>query len=442
MQQRRRNITLRKKTLKDIMRIYGAGFGLAVIILVLAYQFVEPAPPRTITLATASKDGAYYRYAQRYRELFAKEEIDLQIIETSGSSENIELLAEKKVEVAFLQGGIGSSEEYDQLQGLASLYFEPLWIFVRNDSNISKLTDFEGKSVAVGPEGSGTRAIARQLFDDNNMINKQRVVLNQESGEKAVAPLLTGEIDGLMMVTRIDSPIISRLAAHPELKLLSLARAESYTRLHHYLSHLEVPEGLLDMENNIPSAPVQFIAPAATLVATDELHPALADLFMQILTKVHKTGSLLSTTADSPSANFLDFPLNKEAERFFQHGPPFFQRFLPFWAASLVDRLKFMVLPLLALVLPLTKILPPTYRWRVRSRIYRWYDELHELDIFVRDNLTKDNLNQAIAALEEIEQEIRHVEVPLSYGEELYNLRLHVDLLRQQFTREVDLQGD
>ncbi len=230
---------------------------------------------------------------------------------------------------------------------------------------------------------------------------------------------------------------MQNLLLDSRVSLMSLRRAEAYTRLHNYLSHVLLPEGSLDMANNLPDRDVHLIAPAATLVAGQNMHPALIDLVMQITETIHKDNALLTPTQNFPSPDYLDFALSDEAERYYKHGPPFLQRYMPFWAASLVDRLKFMVLPLVALILPLMKILPPTYRWRIRSKIYRWYDQLHELDLYVRDNSSQEIVQQSLNTLDEMEDEVRQVEVPLSYAEELYHLRLHIDLLRNQLSRRV-----
>jgi len=426
------------KTLKELAKIYGFGFCVACLIMVGAYQFVEPAPPKTFTIATAGADGSYFAFAERYRQLLAREKIDLKILETSGSVENLKLLNEKKVEVAFLQGGVGSAEKFPQMQGLASLYLEPLWIFARKDLGVSAIRDLTGRRVGIGPEGSGTRQIALQMFTDNNLLGSDQVELLPLGGNQGVTQLIKGDIDALFLVTKAGTPLLQQLLLDPGLELISLSRAESYSRLHRYLSHIILPEGVLDLENNLPTRDIHLIAPAATLVTNGELHPALADLLMQVITKVHGNESLLTTTRKFPSPENLDFPLSKEAERFYRNGPPFLQRYLPFWAASLIDRLKVMILPLVALILPLTKVLPPTYRWRMRSRIYRWYEELHELDLYARENAGVEIITEVIATLDAMEHDVRQVEVPLSYAEELYNLRLHIELLRNQLGRLLD----
>lgn len=268
----------KSKTLRELSKIYGFGFFLACIIMVVAYQFVAPAPPKKLTIATASKEGAYYAFAREYKEYFAKENIELEILETSGSVENLGLLADKKVEVAFLQGGVGGEADYPSIKGLASLYLEPLWIYVRSDLEVTTFQDLAGKHLAIGAEGSGTRKIVLQLLEDNNLLAGKKMRLSPFSGKEGAQQLLAGQIDALFMVTRAGTPLVKDLFLDPRAKLVSLKRAESYSRLHGYLSHIVLPEGVLDMAQNIPDRNIHFIAPAATLVANDDLHPALIDL--------------------------------------------------------------------------------------------------------------------------------------------------------------------
>lgn len=428
----------RLRTFTEIMKIYGAAIIAAVLIMIGAYQFVAPAPPQSFTIATASKDGAYYRYAQEYRALLAQENIDLKVVVTSGSADNLGLLAKGDVDAAFVQSGVGDAAKYPDVTGLASLYMEPLLIFTRKGDRIDTLLDAADLRLGIGPEGSGTRAIMLSLLADNKLDQKLHVTTSPLGGEKAVDALLAGEVDVVFMVSRPDTPAMLSMLANPGISLVSLPRAEAYARRHSYLSHLVLPRGVFDLALDLPARDIHCIAPAATLVAGTTLHPALTDLLMQVIKKVHGHGVYLSRDVSFPAKAFLDFPLNKEAERFFKYGPPFLQRYLPFWAASLIDRLKVMLLPLIALIVPLMKILPPTYRWRIRSRIYRSYDELHALDQKLGSTTTSvDLLKEGIVSLEKMESEVRQLEVPLSYAEELYHLRLHIDLLKTQLLRRL-----
>ncbi len=419
------------QTLKSLIKIYGMGGVFALLIMAIAYQFVEPSPPYSLTIATASKEGAYYKFALKYKKLFAEKKIELKILETSGSVENLEILHTKKADVAFIQGGIASAHAYPDLRGLASLYLEPVLIFSRKDSGIQVLNQLRGKRVAIGPVGSGTRAIALQVLADNEL-NDSNIEMLDLSGKDAVQALITGTIDSFFTVTQVQSQVVTDLYQHKDIQLLNLKRAEAYSKLHGFLSHIVLPQGVLDLADNIPSEDLHFIAPSATLAIHQDLHPALIDILMQISTEVHQSDSLFSENNTFPSPDNLDLPLSKEAERFYKNGPSFLQRYLPFWAATLIDRLKVMLLPLIALIIPLAKILPPTYRWRIRSRIYRWYDELHTLDLNARSEGSSKAIKISLEKLTIIELEVQQIEVPLSYAEELYNLRQHLDLLKRQ----------
>lgn len=428
----------RTRATAEIFKTYGLSIFLIIIISIIAYQFVEPAPPTRLRMATASKEGAYHRYGKLYKDFFALQNIELELVPTSGSVENLQLLKEKKVEVAFVQGGIGSSKDSPELKGLASLYLEPLFIFARSGKRITSFSELEGKRIALGPEGSGTRKIVMQLLADNNLQDSDKMRTLPYGGREGADKLIAGEIDLLFMVTSTSSPLVKELFHQPDITLVNLERAKSYSVLHSYLSHIVMPEGVLDMAANIPANDIHFVAPAATLVAGEEMHPALIDLMMQAASYVHGKSVVLGADLHFPSSDFLDFPLSSEAERYFKHGPPFLQRFLPFWAASLIDRLKFMLLPMLALILPLMKILPPTYRWRVRSKIYRWYDELHQIDVTTLKSRNRKVISDALQDISTMEEDVRLVEVPLSYSQELYNLRLHIELLREKLEREMN----
>lgn len=416
------------QSVKNYLQVYGAGIVLAAIVLFVAYQFVEPAPPYTLKIATAGESGAYHKFGLKYQRLLEKKGIDLVVVPSSGSVQNLELLRERNVDAAFVQGGVGSAYQNPDVKGLASLYLEPLWIFTRSADVPQRISDLAGLKLAVGPEGSGTRKIARQILADNNL-DEQSVTLLPLSATDGADALKAGTIDALFVVTQAETAIISELVAVPDFQLMNLKRAEAYSRLHPYLTHVVIPEGVVDMVRNVPESDIHLIAPSATLVIHENLHPALIDQLMQVADAVHTNGSLLTDYGQFPNPANLDYPLSSEAERYYENGPPFLQKYLPFWAATLVDRLKVMLLPLLALIIPLAKVLPPVYTWRVRSRIYRWYEELHGLEAAAHDN---ESRQASLDELDRMENEVRKVEVPLSYDQELYSLRLHIDLLRKQ----------
>lgn len=397
----------------------------------IAWQFVNPAPPRTVVIATGQQDGAYFLFAERYRELLAAEGIDLQIRQTAGSIENMRLLEDESsgVDLALIQGGVGAHTPSDRIVSLASLYFEPLWVFYRSDQVINRLTGFSKQRLSIGEQGSGTRAVALTLLGDNQFDLRSGNLLSLDDRSAAQA-LPGGSIDAAFFVASPRSKLIQTLLHEEGVRLMSFARATAYARRHHYLSRITLPEGVIDLEANIPPQDTSLLAASANLVATGDFHPALVSLLLQVAARVHGGGGLFEKPGAFPNARNLDFALDDDAARYFKHGPPFLQRYLSFWTANLIDRLKIMLVPLVTLLIPLFKIMPPAYRWRVRKKIYRWYRELQALDIDHPKQESVEKLQDMRNKLDAIEEEVRKVRVPLSYVDELYDLRLHIGLVR------------
>lgn len=409
-------------------------FGPAILIalagLLVAWQFVNPAPPRHITIASGHPDGAYHLFATRYAERLAAQGITLDIRETAGSLENIALLRDGAVDLAFVQGGTGKAagSGADDLVSLGSLYYEPLWVFYRGAA-LDRLTALAAHPLAIGEPGSGTREVALTLLADN-FIATDSDSIRPLGGQAAADALIEGRVDAAFFVAAPDAPVVQHLLHRQDVRLLSFSRAAAYAQTHHYLSALTLPEGIIDLQANIPAQKTTLLAPTANLAARADFHPALTGLLLQIADEVHRNGSLFSRPGEFPNAHNLEFPLDSTAQRFYRHGPPLLQRYLPFWTADLIDRMKVMLVPLLTLLVPLARIMPPVYRWQVRKKIYRWYRLLRELDIDDDAALDSARRDELLQQLQTIEDEVRKVTVPLSYADELYSLRLHIDMVR------------
>ncbi len=430
------------RSIKDQVTVFGPALLILLMGFILAYQFVDPAPPDRIRIATGEEGGAYYLFSQAYRDYLQREKVSLEILNTSGSIENIRLLESGKVDIAFVQGGVAEIAEAGNLLSLGSLYFEPIWLFHRKSMHIRQLTDLRHKRVGVGIEGSGTRALALRLLSDNLITESNADFRSMESRVSAQA-LVRGEIDAAFFVASPQSTVVHELLQADQIMLMDFKRADAYTRLHDYLSMVILPEGIIDLERNLPSRQTRLLATGANLVGHRNLHPALIDLLLQTATEVHGKGGWFEQAGQFPNPDYLDFPLIKEAKRFYKYGPPFLQRYLPFWAATLVDRLKVMMLPLVALLLPLFKIMPPLYRWRMRSRIYPWYKEVQAIDKEAYQ--TVPDIDHSLTELTRIEREVANITVPLSFTEELYDLRVHISLvqkrLEKQREREMRVKG-
>ena len=417
---------------------FGTAFLITLIGFVIAWQFVNPAPPRSLVIATGHADGAYFLFAERYRDLLAENDVELIIRTTAGSLENLDLLQDNTISLGFVQGGTGADADPDQLKSLGSLYYEPLWVFYRGEQKLTRLSELQDKRIAIGEPGSGTHAIARTLLADN-FIDTGAGNIRAVGATTAAQALLQGEIDALFLVAAPAAPLVQQLLFEQDIRLMSFERADAYIRLHPYLSAVTLPEGVIDLQANIPPHDTVLLAATANLVVRDDFHPALVSLLLQAASDVHEAGDLFARPGTFPNAGNLELPLDDDAKRFYKHGPPFLQRYLPFWTASMIDRLKVMLVPLLTLLLPLGKIMPPTYRWRVRKKIYRWYRQLQKLDAGISaDHADQASRERLLQELDRLESEVNKVKVPLSYADELYDLRLHIGLVRSQLLDNPD----
>jgi TRAP-type uncharacterized transport system substrate-binding protein len=415
----------------------------AVVIAILAflfvYYFVDPFPPRRISIGCGPPEGANFIYAQAYREILSKEGIRLDLKNTAGSAENLNLLGAESggVDVAFVQGSMKTLVQDTDLVSLGSLFFEPLWIFHRNDLALRRIPDLKGLRLAAGEEGGGTRILTMRLLELNG-VNSQNTRILASGYQKAADMLLNGEVDVAFFVsTHLASHVIN-LIDSKSVKLMGLERAEAYALLYHYLYVLKLPEGVIDFEANIPSRDLTLVAPTTQLVARPDLHPALINLLLEAAEIVHESGGEFEREGEFPTPKYLDFKLSPEAERFYKFGPPFLQRYLPFWVAILVSRITILLLPLVAVVFPFFKLMPLLYRWRMRSKIYRWYTKLRAFDPERHKGEATERLREYLVKLEGVEEKVSNIAVPLSFSEELYHLRMHIDMLRSKLKQMIE----
>ncbi len=405
---------------------------IALIALAVGLYFVEPAPPKKIVMVAGQKEGRYGFYAKQYQEFLAKNGVTLELHPSSGAVQNLALLmaADSGVDVGFVQAGTGFGANAPELVSLGSLYYEPLWVFYRGNA-ISDLDGLRGKRIAVGEPETGTHALSLQLLALNQAVLPPTELV-PIGGKDAEQLLMEGKVDAVMTIAPADSKRVQRLAMAQDIRMLSFERADAYTRLFPFLTRLVLPKGVFDLARNVPDHDVVLISPTANLIARNTLHPALAYLLMRAATQIHWDAGLLDRAGDFPSPRDSGFPLSEEARRYYRSGAPLLQRYLPFWAANLVDRLWVMLVPILAVGVPLIKLIPPVYRWRVRSRIYRWYARLKELELQLEENPGTVRLEEMLQRLEHIDRSVNRIPTPLAYSENLYSFRAHIDLVRER----------
>jgi TRAP transporter TAXI family solute receptor len=440
-------------TLRDLLLTVGPFVLLAAGLLVAAYWWLKPAPPTTLTLATGQEQGAYAEFGRRYAAWIREHGIDVRLVGTQGTAENLQRLRDPAsgVDVAFVQGGADAVQpppgelKQDGLVALGSLFHEPVWLFYREDSakrllgrpTMEALAELKGWRLNVGGPGSGVPNLAMRLFEANR-IDPAGIDLRRLGQTPAVVEMLEGRIDAVVFVSAPEAPLVQMLLQTPGIRLFEFVQAEAYSRRYPFLQPVVMPRGVVDLARDLPPRDVHLIAPTAMLVAREDIHPALVQLLVQAARQVHGDAGWFQRRGDFPSDRSLEWPLSREAERTLRNGTPWLQRYLPFWLANLVDRMWLVLLSIVAVLIPLSRIVPPLYELRVRSRIFRWYGQLRA----VEDEWAKGGDRGELARrVDEVEARVERLAVPLSYADELYALRTHIGLVRNRISARPPGEG-
>ena len=426
---------------RDLLVTAGPVLIVALLLLVLAYFALDPTPPRKVVLATGPEQGAYAEFGKRYAAYLKQHGIRVELRPTNGAGENLRLLLDPAsgVDLALLQGGAGerarSQAEADALASLGSLFYEPVWLFYREDSaqrllksdTLGSLTQLAGWKVNSGARGSGSHNLVRKMLDANR-IDPGTLTLERLEQTPAVMALLAGQLDAVVFASAPESLMVQMLLQTPGIRLFDFAQSEAYSRRFTFMSPVVLPRGVVDLAKDTPSADVHLVAPTASLAGKRDTHPALMQLFVQAAHSVHSEAGWFQRKGEFPNARNTEWPLSKEAERFYRTGPPWLQQYLPFWLANLIDRMWVALVSIIAILIPLSRVVPPLYEFRIRSRIFRWYGQLRAVENAQGDRPPEELLRD----LESIEVRVGQITVPLSYADELYALRSHINLVRRR----------
>ncbi|WP_075794882.1 TAXI family TRAP transporter solute-binding subunit [Massilia putida] len=440
-----KRLPLRKFSLVSLRDLLVAVAPTAVLVLaacIVAYIVVDPAPPRHVVLATGQDNSAYEEFGRKYADNLARDGIRVELRRSPGSEDNLQRLIDGKADIAFVQSGSTSEAQAERrgLVSLGSLFTEPVWLFLRERDaggrklDVRSVTQLKGLRINLGPEGTGVPKLFRQVLAVNGLEPRQLTISALEN-TPATVELLAGRIDGLVFSSAPEAPLIQMLLQTPGIRLFNFHQAEAYTRRLPFLTHVVLPRGIVDLGRDIPAHDMHLIAPTATLVAREDLHPALIDLFVKAATDIHGGTGWFQQQGQFPSPRYTEIPVAREAAKYYRDGPPFLQRYLSFWLANLFDRLWVVVVALAALIIPLSKIVPPLYVWRIRSRVYRWYGQLRAVEQAL-ENAGEEHRDEARAELlrrlDDIEQRVNHISIPLAYADALYGLRSHINFVRQR----------
>ena len=408
----------------------------------LAYWWLNPMPPKQLTLLTGPEQSAYAEMGEQYAKLLRQHGITVQLVPTEGSADNLRRLQAGEADAGFVQGGSATAptdDDTEELLTLGNLFVEPVWLFYRTQSaadisetgRLQSLNQLSTLRINAGTAGSGVPPLMDTLLDMHRM-DPKKIKISHLEQTPATVQMLQGKLDAVVFASAPQAPMVQMLLQTPGIRLMDFPQNEAYARRLPFITPVTLPRGVVDLARNIPAQDVHLIATTTSMLVRESLHPGLRQLLSQATVQTHGQSGWFQRTREFPNASNSEFPLAPEAERTLKNGIPSLQRYIPFTLANLVERMWLALGIIIAVLLPLGKIAPPLYAYRVRSRVFRWYGELR--DIESRLEAHPEDKEKLLEELNAIEAKVEKVILPLSYADELYALRNNIGLVRQRLT--------
>ena len=408
----------------------------------LALIYFIPAPPSKVVMATAFKGASFEYYGRQYREIFARSHVELELRETAGAVENLKLLQDPNadVQIAFVTGGLSDSKHAPGVLSLGTVYDQPFWIFYPANEQIDQLSQLKGKRIAVGPEGSATRHMAEQILGKGG-VNSETASFLPFAGETADKALKNGQVDAVWIIGVPEATAVQSFLRNPSVRPMSFPLAEAFTRIFPDLTRMTLPQGTIDIERMIPANDVQLIGTKSKVLVRSDLHPEIVQLLLQTMKEVHSGADLFHRNGEYPNGSDSEYAVAPTAIDFYKSGPSFMQRHLPLWISIHVQRAIALLVTGIAIGLPLLHFLPQSYNWMIRRRLFYWYAELRTLEASFDSITSHKQLIDKQAEIERIEDELGKIHFPLTFSDQVYNLRHHIDLVRRKIASRLGAFG-
>ena len=406
---------------------------ITLVALLLIYYFVRPIPPDTLIMTTGMEGGSFVVFAERYQQVLARDGIRVILRPSSGVVENLRLLSDESqgVDASFVQGAIGKGEIAANLMSLGSLTYTPLWVFYRGDETLDDLSQLRGKRISIGPKGSGIQKLSLGLLKAASAADPPSALF-EYAYTAAMEAIVAGRVDAVMAFGSADSQMVTKLLHAPGIKLMNFSQAEAYTRHFPALSHVILPRGVLSLPRRFPPSDIHLLSPTANLIVRRSLHPALVYLLLKASVEIHSGAGWVHKAGEFPSLNKQDYPVSEQAERFYKSGGSFLYHTLPFWAATFIDRMILVLIPLGILLFPVIGIMPRIYTWRNRSKYYRWYRELSNIEKELLEHPQPEMLQSFRANLDRIEKAVSDIHVSVGFYDQVFTLKEHIQMVRQK----------
>jgi TRAP transporter TAXI family solute receptor len=417
-------------TTKELWLLVGTIAAVVGLALFVLFSYIEPPPPKVVRISTGSTTGAYYKYAKAYAEKLKRHGINLEVIESSGTAENLKRLNDSSanISVAFVQTGVATDAENEKLESLASVAFEPVWVLSKPTSKLEKPVDLKDKRVVIGPDGSGTQPVAREILKANG-IDANSATLIPKNATDGLGLLEANQADAMITIAAPSAPIIEKAFA-AGLTVMEFEQSAAYVRRYPWMAKLTLPRGSANLATNTPAKDLEMIGAVTNLVTRADLNPAIAFLLLDIASEVHSAPGAVHDLKQFPNEKNLQFTQSAESVRFFKTGRPFLQRYLPFWLANLIERMLVSIVPILAIGIPLLKAIPSFFEYREKARLLQLYEDIFRME---RDPTTaRKPVQEQLDFLDQIDERLQKLKIGAAHHPSIYSLRSHLNESRQK----------
>jgi TRAP-type uncharacterized transport system substrate-binding protein len=416
---------------------------IVLAVLYIIYRLVDPLPPRHFAIAAGIPGTGYDVFARQYARILARDGVDLEVRNYASAIEHFDVLrdATSPVQAALTTFGFTQPSDAATLYSLGGISDTAIFLFYRNAEPIARFAQFRGKRLAIGMPGTALRTLMLDVLEATGALDDS-IRLSDLDYREAIDALIAGEIDVAMVATQMDDSLLQRALGAPGIQLMNVAQAEAIAKTVPGLKHVVLWRGLISLTRDIPNSDIDLLALRNRLLVRKELHPALQYLLLEAMREVHGAPGPFNRLGEFPAEQPNDLPLSPTAEAFYRSGPTFWQRYTSFWLTSLLNRILFFVIPVVATLIPIIGFAPRFYRWLHVRRINQLHRALGNLERELAQSADRCRFVEYQTRTAEIESAVRLLKVARSFEVDLQRLRIHLRMVQEEISRMGALLGD
>ena len=404
--------------------------------LYVVYRLVDPLPPRHFAIAAGIAGTTYDEFARQYSRILARNGVELEVRNYAGAVEHFDVLrdAASGVQAAITTFGFTEPRDAETLYSLGGISDSAIFIFYRNAAPITQFAQFRGKRLSIGTPTTALRSLMLEVLKATGALDDSTRLVDLDYVE-AIDALIAGEIDAAMFPLQVDDSLLQRALAAPGVRLMNVAQAEAVSKTVPGLKHVVLWRGLISLARDIPNSDINLLAVRTRVLVRKDLHPALQYLLLEAMRDIHWGPGPFNRLGEFPAEQPNDLPLSPTAEAFYRSGSTFWQRYTSFWLTSLLNRIVFFVIPVVAMLIPVIGFAPRLFRSLFVRRIEKLHYALGNLERDLEHSSDTSRFGEYQTRIAEIESAVRSLKVARPFEVDLHRLKVHLRMVQEDISR-------